>query len=61
VTPDDDVHVALDRFNRKNLDELPIVATDDRTRLVGMLRRRTILRAYNARLEELRALQADNR
>ncbi|MCA9320592.1 MAG: chloride channel protein [Planctomycetes bacterium] len=55
VTPDDDLHVALDRFNRKNIDELPVVDREDSTRLVGMLRRRAITRAYNDKLRQLSA------
>ena len=59
VTPEDDLHVALERFNRKNIDELPVVAPDDPTRLIGLLRRRALTRAYNERLAQLQAETAD--
>ncbi|MCB9832703.1 MAG: chloride channel protein [Planctomycetes bacterium] len=54
VSPDDDLHVALQRFNLKNIDELPVVANDDKNKLVGMMRRRALSRAYHQRLQELR-------
>ncbi|MEZ6196863.1 MAG: chloride channel protein [Planctomycetota bacterium] len=50
VAPTDDLHTALERFNTKNIDELPVVDPEDPTRLIGMLRRRAITRAYQARL-----------
>jgi len=55
VFPDDDLHVALGKFNIKNIDELPVVARDDPRNLIGMLRRRAITRAYDDRLQELKA------
>ena len=56
---EDDLHVALDKFAIKDLDELPVVAADDDTRLVGMLRRRAVARAYKTRLDALRAQPDD--
>lgn len=53
VTPDDDLNTALRRFTSVNIDELPVLATDDRTRLVGMLRRKDTIAEYNRRLHEL--------
>lgn len=57
LTTDMDLHTALSKFSIKNLDELPVVAQDDDTRLLGMLRRRAITRAYNVKLAELKELQ----
>jgi CIC family chloride channel protein len=58
LTPDDDLHAALERFSLKNLDELPVVESANEARLVGMLRRRAITRAYNERLKQLRTARA---
>ncbi len=60
LTPDDDLHTALEKFNIKKLDELPVVDNDDPSRLLGILRRRAIGRAYSQKLGELHALQARN-
>ena len=57
LTMDMDLHTALSKFGIKNLDELPVVAQDDETQLLGMLRRRAITRAYNVKLAELKELQ----
>ncbi len=51
ITPKDDLHVALQRFNLKNIDELPVVDPDDKHKLLGMLRRRALSRAYDERLK----------
>ena len=37
VTPGDDLHTALRRLTELNLDEIPVVAPDDPTRLLGLL------------------------
>ena len=55
VFPDEDLHVALEKFNMKNIDELPVVSRDDPRKLIGMLRRRAITRAYDLKLQELKA------
>lgn len=47
VTPADDLTAVMRRFTLKNIDELPVVDTDDPTRLLGMLRRREVIAAYN--------------
>lgn len=57
VTPEDDLHTALERLDGRKLDELPIVDVQDRDRLLGRLTRRDIGRAYTRRLRELRQLQ----
>jgi len=59
VFPDDDLHVAMGRFNLKNIDELPVVDRADPQKLIGMLRRRAITRAYDDKLQELKAAQLD--
>jgi CIC family chloride channel protein len=58
LTPDDDLHEALEKFDRKDLDELPVVDAQDPTRLLGMLRRRAVMRAYGEQLQALREHRA---
>lgn len=60
LTPNDDLHTALEKFDTKKLDELPVVAPQDAQRLLGFLKRRTIGRAYQRRLQELREIQQRN-
>ena len=50
VTPDDDLNTALQRFTALNLDELPVVDPDDKGKLLGMLRRKETIAAYNQSL-----------
>ncbi len=52
VTPDDDLNTALRRFTALNLDELPVLDTEDPGKLLGMLRRKEAIAAYNRRLME---------
>ncbi len=54
VTPEDDLHMALRRFTQKNIDELPVVATDDPRRIVGVLSRKDLISAYHHRTTHLR-------
>jgi CIC family chloride channel protein len=51
VMPDDDLNTALTRFTELNRDELPIVAVDRPTELLGMLRRKDVIACYNQRLQ----------
>ena len=50
ITPEDDLNTALKRFTELNLDELPVVKTDNRGELLGMLRRRDVIACYNEKL-----------
>jgi chloride channel protein, CIC family len=54
VTPRDDLHTALKRMTELNLDEIPVVAPDDPTRLLGLLSRRELVSAYTAQIDSLR-------
>lgn len=54
VTPDDDLHTALRRLTQKNIDELPVVSPDDPLRVINMISRRDVIRAYHQRLDEWR-------
>lgn len=54
VTPEDDLNSAMRRFTQKNIDYLPIVAEDDKGRVLGMLNRRDVISAYHERLTKIR-------
>jgi CIC family chloride channel protein len=54
VTLDDDLHTALRRLTKLNSEEIPVVASDDPTRLVGFSSRRDLVAAYTARVQALR-------
>ena len=41
--------VRLTRFTAMNIDELPVVAPDDKQRILGILRRKETIAAYNRR------------
>jgi CIC family chloride channel protein len=54
VTPRDDLHTALRRLTELNVDEIPVVAPDEPTRLLGLLNRRELMSAYSAQIAALR-------
>jgi CIC family chloride channel protein len=60
VNPDDDLNTAMRRFVELNLDELPVVATDDSGRLLGMLRRKDAIAVYNRKLSEQKQASLDH-
>ena len=47
VTLDDDLHNAMRKFTLKNIEELPVVDTEESMCVIGMLTRRDVLSAYN--------------
>ena len=54
VRPDDDLHTALRRFTQKNIDDIPIVDPDNKTRVIGMLSRHDVIAAYHDKVTEMR-------
>lgn len=52
VTPEDDLNTALRRFTELNLDELPVLSVEDKTKFLGMLRRRDVIHYYNQKLHQ---------
>lgn len=54
LTPEDDLNTALRQFTSHNLDELPVMDPDHPGVLLGMLRRKETIAAYNQRLMELK-------
>ncbi len=55
VTPATDLNTALRKLTAINLDELPVVDPGDDGKLIGMLRRREAIAAYNTRLAEYKS------
>jgi len=55
VTPNDDLHTAMRRLTELNVDEIPVVAPDDPTRLIGLLHRRELVAAYSRQIDSLRS------
>ena len=49
VRPDDDLNTALGKFTSLNVDELPVVDPEDHGKLLGVLRRKEVIAAYNRR------------
>jgi CIC family chloride channel protein len=59
VTPDDDLHTALRRFTRKNIEDIPVVDPLEPRRVIGMLSRRHLISAYHDRVSELQGDTAE--
>jgi CIC family chloride channel protein len=60
ISPDDDLNTALKRFTSLNLDELPVIdPNNDAGTLLGMLRRKETIAAYNQRLMEHKQAAAE--
>ncbi len=59
LTPEDDLNTALRRFTSHNLDELPVMDPERPGVLLGMLRRKETIAAYNQRLIELKRSHED--
>ncbi|MBU3936758.1 MAG: chloride channel protein, partial [Proteobacteria bacterium] len=47
LTPEDNLHTAMSMFDAKGLEEIPVVEDDDNRWVVGMLKRRDVIAAYN--------------
>ena len=56
VTLDEDLNTALKRFTMKNIDELPVVDSEDPTRVIGILSRKDLIGAYGDRVAELKEI-----
>ncbi|WP_237607273.1 chloride channel protein [Roseimaritima sediminicola] len=59
VAPEDDLNTALKRFTSLNVDELPVIDPEKPRQLIGMLRRKETIAAYNQRLMEHKQAAAD--
>ncbi|PKN50220.1 MAG: Cl- channel voltage-gated family protein, partial [Deltaproteobacteria bacterium HGW-Deltaproteobacteria-16] len=47
LTPEDNLHTAMALFDAKGLEEIPVVEAEDNRWVVGMLKRREVIAAYN--------------
>ncbi len=47
LTPDDNLFTAMELFQKKGIEEIPVVETDKERWVVGMLKRRNVIAAYN--------------
>jgi CIC family chloride channel protein len=56
VYPDDDLNVAMQKFTSLGLDELPVMDREQPGRLLGFMRRKELIAAYNRRILEHRRL-----
>ncbi len=54
VTPEDDLNTALQSFTSVAIDELPVVDPNDQGKLLGTLRHKEVIAAYNRRLMEFK-------
>jgi len=54
VTPDDDLNTAMRCFTSVAIDEIPVVDVEDRGKLLGTLRHKETIAAYNRRLMEFK-------
>ncbi len=59
VSPTDDLNTAMRRFTSLNLDELPVIDPHEPGRLLGMLRRKESIAAYNQRVIEHKQASQD--
>ncbi|MCA9174636.1 MAG: chloride channel protein [Planctomycetales bacterium] len=57
LTVDEDLNAALNRFTALNVDELPVVSNENPNQIVGWLRRKEAIAAYNQRRLELKKQQ----
>lgn len=58
VTPQDDLNTALSKFTVLNVDELPVVDADQPTKILGVLRHKETIDAYNKKRLEHQSQQA---
>jgi len=47
LTPEDNLHTAMELFDAKGLEEIPVVEAADNRWVVGILKRREAIAAYN--------------
>lgn len=59
LTPEDDLNTAMQKFTSLNLEELPVIDPNDSGELLGMLRRKETIAAYNQRMVEMKQQIAD--
>jgi CIC family chloride channel protein len=58
VTPEDDLDTVFQKFGQKNIEEIPVVSPEDSTQLLGMVRRKDVIEAYNKEIIRRTAVRA---
>lgn len=59
VTPEDDLNTAMQAFTLMAIDELPVVCAEDRGELLGTIRQKDAVAAYNDRVRDIKLEMAD--
>ncbi len=52
--PEEDINTVLQKFTIRNIDQLPVVKTEDPRTFLGMISRREVINFYNKQLEKMR-------
>lgn len=60
VTPEDTLHTALKKMTEAEIRELPVVSQEDPRRVLSMISRKDIIRAYHDEVEKLDQQRADS-
>jgi CIC family chloride channel protein len=55
--PSDNLNSVLRKLTISNIDSLPVVDNNDKTKLLGMLNRREVIAFYNQKVEEMKQLK----
>ena len=55
VTPNESVDDALHKIGFKEINTLPVVDEKDKTKIIGIVRRKDITRVYSEIVEEIRS------
>ncbi|MBX6422979.1 chloride channel protein [Thermosulfurimonas sp. F29] len=56
--PEEDINTVLRKFTVRNIDQLPVVKTDDPRIFLGMISRREVINFYNRQLERMRRAES---
>ncbi len=56
--PEEDINTVLQKFTIRNIDQLPVVKTDDPRIFLGMISRREVINFYNQQLEKMRRAES---
>ncbi|ETR72075.1 MAG: hypothetical protein OMM_01988 [Candidatus Magnetoglobus multicellularis str. Araruama] len=57
TSPADNLNAVMRKMTMSNIDSLPVVENNDKTRLLGMLNRREVIAFYNQQVEVMKTLQ----
>ena len=56
--PEEDINTVLRKFTIRNIDQLPVVKSDDPRIFLGMISRREVINFYNRQLEKMRRAES---